>query len=94
MTKGSDVLEMLIPQGGWVITGDTFDGIQFLECEPISRESFEKGFETYAKWQKEQEAIRKQAEADTATALATAKAKLAALGLTADDLKALGLGGN
>lgn len=35
-----------------------------------------------------------QAEATKATAKAAAEAKLAALGLTADDLKALGLGGN
>jgi multidrug resistance efflux pump len=33
-------------------------------------------------------------EAEKATAKAQAEAKLAALGLTADDLKALGLGGN
>ena len=35
-----------------------------------------------------------QAELDKAAKKATAEAKLAALGLTADDLKALGLGGN
>jgi hypothetical protein len=35
-----------------------------------------------------------QAELDRAAAKAAAEAKLAALGLTADDLKALGLGNN
>jgi len=35
-----------------------------------------------------------QAEIDKATAKAQAEAKLQALGLTTDDLKALGLGGN
>ena len=35
-----------------------------------------------------------QAEVEAATAKAAAETKLAALGLTADDLKALGLGGN
>ena len=35
-----------------------------------------------------------QAEAEAAAKKAAAEAKLAALGLTADDLKALGLGGN
>ena len=35
-----------------------------------------------------------QAEAEAASKKAAAEAKLAALGLTADDLKALGLGGN
>jgi hypothetical protein len=37
---------------------------------------------------------RKEAEAAKAEAKASAEAKLAALGLTTDDLKALGLGGN
>lgn len=35
-----------------------------------------------------------EAEAEAAAKKAAAEAKLAALGLTADDLKALGLGGN
>ena len=37
---------------------------------------------------------KKQAKAKAAAAKAAAEAKLAALGLTTDDLKALGLGGN
>ena len=39
-------------------------------------------------------AAKAQAEAEAAAKKATAEAKLATLGLTADDLKALGLGGN
>lgn len=39
-------------------------------------------------------AAEAQAEAETAAKKAAAEAKLTALGLTADDLKALGLGGN
>ena len=46
-----------------------------------------------AAWEMEQQA-KAQAEAEAATKKAAAEAKLAALGLTADDLKALGLGGN
>lgn len=38
--------------------------------------------------------LQAQTEADLLAAKAVAKAKLAALGLTSDDLKALGLGGN
>ena len=87
MATGSDVLAMLIPDGGWVISGDDFDGIQFLECEPITKAQFDAGFAQYDVWKAEQEA---QAQA----AKAAAEAKLAALGLTPDDLKALGLGGN
>ena len=40
------------------------------------------------------EAEKKQLEIDLITAKESAQAKLAALGLTADDLKALGLGNN
>jgi hypothetical protein len=82
MVRGSDVLEMLIPQGGWVITGDSYEGIQFLECEPISQETFEKGFEAHSKWKKQQDTIQKQAEADKATAKA---ALLTKLGITAEE---------
>lgn len=84
MAKGSEVLSMLIPQGGWVIVGNDYEGITFLECEPITKGQFEAGFAEYDAW-KEQQA------ADEAAAKAAAEAKLAALGLTADDLKALGL---
>jgi hypothetical protein len=84
MAKGRDVLEMLIPLGGWVIAGDKYEGIQFLECEPITKEAFDAGFAEYDSWKAQQEA---KAEA----AKEAAQAKLAALGLTADDLKALGL---
>lgn len=49
-----------------------------------------------AQWEldKAESEAKKQAEADKVVAKAAAEAKLAALGLTTDDLKALGLGGN
>ena len=84
MAKGSEVLKMLIPDGGWVITGNDYEGIQFLECEPITKAEFEAGFAQYDAWQAEQDAA--QTAAKTA-----AHAKLAALGLTVEDLQALGL---
>ena len=83
MATGAEVLEMLIPSG-WVIVGDDYEGIQFIDCEPITKTQFEAGFAQYDAWEAEQEA---KALADKASA----HAKLAALGLTADDLKALGL---
>lgn len=82
--SGGDVLAMLIPGGGWVITGNEYEGIQFLECEPISKADFEAGFAQVEEWRSTQEA---KAKADKEAA----QAKLAALGLTPDDLKALGL---
>ena len=88
MATGADVLNMLIPNGGWVIYGQDFDSIIYDEgVTPITKEQFEAGFTQYDAWKTEQDA---QAAADKASA----QAKLAALGLTTDDLKALGLGGN
>ena len=84
MANGGEVLELLIPLGGWAITGNEYEGIQFLECEPITKAQFEAGFAQYNAWKAEQDA---QMAADKASATA----KLEALGLTADDLKALGL---
>jgi|688.fasta_scaffold1081315_1 hypothetical protein len=88
MAKGVDVLNMLCPAGGWIIVGDDFDGITFVDERPrCTKAEFEAGFAQYDDWKAEQDA---QAVAKKAAA----EAKLAALGLTTDDLKALGLGGN
>jgi hypothetical protein len=84
MATGSEVLTMLIPSGGWIITGDAYEGIEFVECEPITKAQFEAGFAQYDTWKAEQDLAKAQAKA-------LAEAKLEALGLTADDLKALGL---
>lgn len=84
MATTSQVLGMLIPDGGYVARGDEYEGIEFLECEPITKAQFTDGFAQYDAWKAAQET---KAEADKASA----QAKLTALGLTADDLKALGL---
>jgi len=75
---------MLIPTGGWAIIGNDFDGISFLECKPITKTEFEAGFAQYDAWKAEQ-------DAQMAAKKAIAQAKLTALGLTVDDIKALGL---
>jgi hypothetical protein len=85
MATGGDVLSMLIPTGGWVIYGDDFDSIIYDEgVTPITKAQFTAGFAQYDAWKAEQDA---KVETDKISA----QAKLAALGLTADDLKALGL---
>ncbi len=84
MAKGSDVLEMLIPTGGWVTRGDNFEDVEFIDCEPITKAEFDAGFAQYDAWKAEQDASKAQAKA-------TAEAKLTALGLTVEDLQALGL---
>ena len=85
---GTEVLEMLCPDGGWIISGDDFENIIWVDERPrCTKEQFQAGFVQV-------EAAKAQAEAEAAAKKAAAEAKLAALGLTADDLKALGLGGN
>jgi hypothetical protein len=61
MATGADVLKMLIPEGGWVIYGNDYEGIQFLECETITKEQFEAGFAQFDAWKDEQD-IAKAAE--------------------------------
>ena len=84
MAQAKDVLQMLIPQGGWYISGNDYKGIKFLECEPITKVQFEAGFVQYDAWKAEQDLAK-------AAAKTAAQAKLAALGLTVEDLQALGL---
>jgi hypothetical protein len=79
MARGGEVLTMLIPTGGWVITGDDYEGIQFLECESITKAQFTAGFAQYDAWKADQDA---KAETDKA-------ALLAKLGITADEAKLL-----
>ena len=85
MAKGSDVLAMLRPDGGWIIRDNDFNQIEWIDCEPVTKAEFDAGFAKYDAF------IAKQ-EADAIAAKKAAEAKLAALGLTSDDLKALGLG--
>ena len=88
IATGSRVLEMLLPDGGWIIVGDDYENITWVDDRPrCSKEEFLAGFAQY-------EEMKKQEKAEAVAKKAAAEAKLAALGLTADDLKALGLGGN
>ena len=84
MAKGYEVLEYLLPNGGWVINGDTYEGIEFLQCDPITKSAFDAGFAQFDAWKANQEIAEVAAKE-------AAQAKLTALGLTTDDLKALGL---
>lgn len=84
MATSGDVLNMLIPNGGYVQVGEDYEGITFIEAKPITKAEFEAGFAQYDAWKAEQ-------DAKVIAAKEAAQAKLAALGLTANDLKALGL---
>jgi hypothetical protein len=84
MATAIEVVQMLIPNGGYVLTGDTYEGLEFIEAEPITKAQFEAGFAQYDAWKAEQDLAAAQAKE-------AAQAKLTAIGLTSDDLKALGL---
>jgi hypothetical protein len=79
MARAAEVLNMLIPNGGWAITGQEYEGIQFIDCEPITKEQFEAGFNQYDVWKAEHDAAK-----------ATQKAALLErLGITEDEAKLL-----
>jgi len=85
MATGTNVLEMLLPEGGWILSGDDFDGIIWVDDRPrCTKAEFEAGFAQFDTWKAQQEAA-------AVAAKESAQSKLEALGLTADDLKALGL---
>jgi hypothetical protein len=85
MATSNDVMSMLCPAGGWIMYGDDFDGITWVDDRPrCTKAQFEAGFAQYDAWKAEQ-------DAQAATNKTNAIAKLEALGLTAEDLTALGL---
>ena len=84
MTRAADVLTFLVPDSKWYIYGNDYEGITFVNDIKVTKEEFEAGIAQYDAWKAEQEAAAQ-------TAKEAAEAKLAALGLTTDDLKALGL---
>ena len=84
MATAREVLGMLIPDGGYVLTGEEYEGLTFVEASPITKAQFTAGFAEFDSWKQEQEQTN-------AAAKTVAQAKLEALGLTLEDLKALGL---
>ena len=80
MASGGDVLGMLLPQGGWIISGDDFDGITWVDERPrCTKAQFTAGFAQYDAWKAEQD----EAKASEKQAL------LDRLGITADEARLL-----
>lgn len=79
MNKAVEVLNYLIPQGGWILVGEEYSGITFSECEPISEAEFNDALKNYDK-------IVASIEKDNA---AKKSALLEKLGITADEAKLL-----
>lgn len=81
MATHYEVLAYLRPNGGYVQVGEDFEGITFeANCEPFTKAEYEAAFD-------ELDSLKNSA----IEAKANAEAKLAALGLTSEDLRALGL---
>jgi hypothetical protein len=79
MAKHYEVLQMLIPNGGYVQTGETYEGIEFIDCEPITKKQYESGFAQFDAWKAEQDAAKAQSKA----------ALLERLGLTQEEFNTL-----
>jgi hypothetical protein len=79
MAKHYEVLQMLIPNGGYIQTGETWEGIQFIDCEPITKKQYTDGFAQYDAWKAEQDAANAAAKS----------ALLSRLGITEEQAKLL-----
>jgi hypothetical protein len=79
MATASEVLTMLIPTGGWIVRGNDWEGVEFLECEPITKKQFTDGFAKYDAWKVQQDAAKET----------TRQAILDRIGLTSDELKTI-----
>ena len=85
MNKVNYVLSKLRPDGGYVIWNNDFNTIRWDEgVTPLTQKEFDNGLAQVDTW------LAEEAEAKAQTK-ATAESKLAALGLTTDDLRVLGL---
>ena len=80
MATSGEVMGMLCPAGGWIMYGDDFDGITWVDDRPrCTKAEYEAGFAKYDAWKAEQDT---NATADKA-------ALLAKLGINADEAKLL-----
>ena len=87
MTKLVEAINLYNPKSQFTINGNDYDSLDW-HSKDIEKPTLAQ-LEALVP---QVEAAKAQAEAETLAKKAAAEAKLAALGLTADDLKALGLG--
>jgi hypothetical protein len=80
MARATEVLEMLCPAGGWIISGNDFDNIIWVDDRPrCTKAEFEAGFDQYDAWKAEQDSAKAAQKA----------ALLDRLGITEDEAKLL-----
>lgn len=83
MATSAEVLNHLCDGVQWTISGDDYDSIQWHDgSAAITKKEFDNGFSKV-------DAIKAKAEADKLAAKQSAQAKLAALGLTPDEVAAI-----
>jgi hypothetical protein len=76
MAQGWQVLEMLRPAGGWVITADDFDSITWEQgTQPVTKKEFQDGFAAFDSWKAAQDQEKQNAK----------NALLAKLGISAEE---------
>jgi uncharacterized protein YqgQ len=75
MIKGYQVANMLRPNGGFIQVGDDYEGIEFIQCEPFTKNEYIKGFETVSEFIENESKMKQKAKA----------ALLAKLGITPDE---------
>jgi hypothetical protein len=79
MIDVTNILGMLRPNGGFVVVGNSFDGAQFFECEPVTKKEFDDAAKKYDAWKSKK----------AADELAKRQAILDRIGLTADELQTI-----
>ena len=79
MARSYEVLAMLRPNGGYIQYGEEFEGIEFVDCEPLTKAEWEAGFAQYDFWKAEQDLAKAAQKA----------ALLDRLGITEDEAKLL-----
>lgn len=82
MATASEVLEHYRPEGGWILIGEEFQNIEWIDCEPMSETQFNKGFSIVDK-------AKETREKNLDASRSSARAKLAALGLTPEEIASL-----
>jgi len=80
MANGTEVLEMLCPAGGWIITESDFDSIIWVDERPrCTQAQFKAGFAKVDAWKAEQASAKASAR----------QAILDRLGITAEEVAIL-----
>lgn len=74
-----EVLNFIRPNGGYIANGLEYEGIEFLECEPFTKEEYEAAFAAFDAWKAEQ----------IAEAATKRQALLDKLGITEEEAKLL-----